>query len=209
MYLKTRIEKIRYFRKWTLLNAITLIIAYPVGLIIGLAFFTNPGYEWGNHFEQSRDVILFHSVAGIILGTVQWLLLRKKFKISSLWILTYPLAVIIFEVIAGIICHKMDINRGDLSFLEGDPFGHALLLAISGFLIGLLQILLLKKAFVKTGYWALASSLAWSFSVLITALGHQYDFILLITFVLGTLIYGSLTGATLIWILKHKSMSSN
>lgn len=204
MNINSKTEKVKFWRKWTLLNAVTLIVAYPVGLLIGLAFFTNPGYEWGSHFEQSRDVIIFHSVAGIMLGTVQWLLLKKISKISWHWILTYPSAIIIFELIAGTICHKMNINRGDLSFLEGDPYSHALVMAFSGLFIGILQFRHFKKSFTKTGYWIIASSVAWATSVLITAIGHQHDTVLLITFILGTILYGAITGVTLMWILQPK-----
>ncbi len=201
-------EKSRFLRKWTLLNALTLIITYPIGLIIGFAFFTNPGYEWGSHFEQTRNVIIFQSVAGIIIGIVQWNLLKKRYKIPSIWIVTFPVSVIIVETFAGIICHKLNINRGDLSFLEGDSYSHALMMAITGLMLGIIQLPILNKHFTSTFYWPLATMFAWAISVLLTAITFKYEMMVLITFLLGSLLFGAITGAALIWALKVKTLKN-
>ena len=202
MPIKTNKEKIRFWRKWTLLNAIVLIIAYPVGYFIG-SLLAESISEWGSHFEQTRDMIIFQVVAGFFIGITQWLLLRKFFQVSSYWIYSIPIVVIVVEVIAGIILWKLDINRGELSFIEGDPYSHALILAIVGLLAGVIQLPLLKNFFSGTFYWIVASMIAWALSVLVTAIGHQYDIAVLITFVIGSLLYGAITGATLMWVLQR------
>ena len=85
MPIKTNKEKIRFWRKWTLLNAIVLIIAYPVGYFIG-SLLAESISEWGSHFEQTRDMIIFQVAAGFFIGIIQWFLLRKLFQVSSYWI---------------------------------------------------------------------------------------------------------------------------
>jgi hypothetical protein len=75
-------------------------------------------------------------------------------------------------------------------------------------MIGIIQFPLLRKHFYGIAYWVLASTIAWGISVLITAIGHKYDLAVLITFILGTVLYGGITGATLMWILQPKEIKS-
>jgi len=70
-------------------------------------------------------------VAGLFIGITQWHLFRKLFQVSSYWISSIPIVVIVVEVIAGIILWRLDINRGELIFIEGDPYSHALISNVS------------------------------------------------------------------------------
>ena len=203
--MEARINKGKFLRNWTLLNATILIIAYPICFLIGLSL-ADSMTEWGTYYEQTRDMIIYQSVTGFLIGIIQWFLLKRIFNISSLWISTIPIVVIVIEVIVGLILANLDINRGDLTFLEGDPYSHAIILGITGLFIGVIQIPLLRKYLSGTIYWVLASTFAWAISVLITAIGHRYDIMVLITFILGSLLYGAITGVTLMWILKPKGI---
>ena len=200
-------DKIRFWRNWTVLNAAILIIAYPICFVIGLSL-ADSMTEWGTHYEQTRDMIIYQSVTGFLIGIIQWLILKKIYSVSSLWISTIPIVVIVVEVIAGLILTNLDINRGELTFLEGDPYSHTIILGITGFFIGVIQLPLLKKYLSGTIYWVIASTFAWAMSVLITAIGHKYDIMVLITFILGSLLYGAITGATLMWIMQPKDIRS-
>ncbi len=100
----------------------------------------------------------------------------------------------------------MDVNRGDLSFVENNPLPHALITTLYGLLIGLIQFSLLRKHFFGSAFWIVANTLAWEISILITAINVTNDFMLLITFVLGTILHGAITGATLLWILQPKEI---
>ena len=98
----------------------------------------------------------------------------------------------------------MGINRGEFSFWENNPLPHALIAAIYGLVIGLFQLLILRKHFTRSSFWILASALAWGVSILITAIKVTDDIFLLITFIIGILLYGLITGASLMWILKPR-----
>ena len=51
-----------------------------------------------------------------------------------------------------------------------------------------------------------ASTLAWGISILITAINVTNDIFLLVTFIIGILLYGLITGAALMWVLKPKEI---
>ena len=211
MSVNTFKEKIRFWIKWSLANALVIILVYPIGLIIGLFISEAMGYsmeEWGTPFEQTIMKMGFGVLIGIGIGITQWMFLRKVFNVSSFWLYTVAIGFIIVELIAGIILWKMDINRGELSFVEGDSIGHSVILAISGLTIGLIQLPLLKKHYFGSVYWVIGSTLAWGMSVLITAISQESDVGILITFILGAILYGAITGYTLMWILKPKEIEA-
>jgi len=116
------------------------------------------------------------------------------------------IGIIIAELIIGIILWKLNISRGEFSFWENNPLPHALIATIYGLLIGLIQLPLLRKHFFRSAFWIIASTLAWGVSILITAFRVTNDILLLITFILGILLYGAISGATLMWILKPKEI---
>lgn len=211
MSVQSQKEKFRFWRKWTLLNAIVIIVSYPIGLILGLLIFETMGYtmsEWGTPFEQTLMQIGFGILIGFGIGITQRILLKKVFNVSSLWLYSLAIGFIITEIIVGIICWKLDLNRGDLSFVENNPLPHALIAAISGLLIGIIQLPLLKKYFSEIGYWIAANTIAWGISILITAINVQSEAFLLITFIIGSILYGAITGATLMWLMKLKEAES-
>ena len=212
MSVSTKKEKVQLWWKWTLINALVLILSYIISvfvvLLINEIIFENTVDEWGSPFEQTVVQIALGIVIGFSIGITQWRLLRKVFNVSSFWLYSVAIGFIIIELIAGIILWKLDINRGELSFFEGNPLAHALILAITGLLIGLIQLPLLRRHYSGNAYWVIASSLAWGISVLLTAIHHQSDLAILITFILGSLLYGAITGATLMWILQPKEIKS-
>lgn len=211
MTINTNNAKFKFWRKWTLLNALVIIILYPVGLFISLMISEAFGYStdaWAPPFVQVIMFIGNGVLIGFGIGITQWLLLRKNFNVSSFWKYSVAIGFVIAELIVGLILLKLDINRGELNFVEGNPLAHSLIMAMSGLLIGLIQIPFLKIHSYGKAYWVLASTLAWGLSVLVTSIDHGNEISLLINFVIGAIIYGSITGATLLWILKPRGIES-
>ena len=163
-----------------------------------------PKDEWGSPLLQTMWKIGDGILIGSSIGFIQWRLLRKTYSIPSFWIYLVPAGIIFTELIAGIILWKMGINRGEFSFWENNPLPHAQIAAIYGLVIGLFQLLILRKHFTRSSFWILASALAWGVSILITAIKVTDDIFLLITFIIGILLYGLITGASLMWILKPR-----
>jgi hypothetical protein len=212
MSVSTKKEKVQFWWKWTLINALALILGYIISvfvvLLINEIIFDNTVDEWGSPFEQTVVQIALGIVIGFSIGITQWRLLRKVFNVSSFWLYSVVIGFTILELIAGIILWKLDINRGELNFIEFNALAHALILAITGLIIGIIQMPLLKKQYAGSVYWVVASTLAWGISILITAIDQDFGLALLITFILGAILYGAITGATLMWILKPKEKKS-
>lgn len=75
-------------------------------------------------------------------------------------------------------------------------------------IIGLFQLPLLRKHFSRSAFWIVASTLAWAVSIIITAPAQRSELALLLTFIIGALLYGSITGATLMWVLQKREAES-
>jgi len=208
MSVNTNKEKVQFWWKWTLMNALALILGYVISIFVVLfineIIFDNSVAEWGSPFEQTVLQIAQGIVIGFSIGITQCRLLRKVFNVSSFWLYSVVIGFIILEAIAGIILWKLDINRGEYNFIEFNALAHALILAMTGLIIGIIQMPLLKKHFAGAAYWVVASTLAWGISILITAIDQESELSLLITFIIGSILYGAITGATLLWILKPK-----
>lgn len=162
--------------------------------------------EWPSPLEQTIWQIGNGILIGSSIGFIQWRLLRKTYSIPSSWIYLVSAGIILTELVAGILLWKMGINRGEFAFWEANPLPHALIATIYGLAIGLIQFPIIRKHFSKGAIWIVASTMAWGISILITAIKVQNDIFLLITFIIGTLLYGLITGATLMWILKPKKI---
>lgn len=204
-----KINKGRFLRNWTILHAAFFIIGYILLILFAflmMAIFPIAKDEWGPPLLQS----IWQTGNGILIGTsigfIQWRLLRKTYSIPSSWIYLVPVGIIVTELIAGLFIWKMGMNRGDLAFWENNPLQHALIVTIYGFVIGLIQFPLLRKNFSRGAFWILASTLAWGASILITAIKVQDDLALLITLIIGFMLYGIVTGASLLWILKPREV---
>lgn len=187
----TKKEKLRFFVIWSLLNTILI----PVGIILGFLLVINIfGYESDRTFPFKSTLVycVWLSVPGLIYSIAQWILLRKQLKVTSLWILASIAGIIIGELCAGIVLWKLGIDREDLGWAQGgSALAEALIFLFSGALIGLFQMPLLKKNYHKTGLWIVSSCIGWGIIPLVFFIG-------------GGLVYGAISGATLMWILEPK-----
>jgi hypothetical protein len=97
----------------------------------------------------------------------------------------------------------MGINKGEIKFFEyetpGDPPGESLIYAIIGLLTGLIQWPILRRYFSRSIFWVLASTLGWGICFMITMISVW-------TFLLGALLYGAITGATIVWVMRIKEV---
>jgi hypothetical protein len=164
--------------------------------------------EWGSPLLQTLWQIGNGILIGTSIGFIQWRLLRKIYSIPASWIYLVPAGIILSELIVGIFFWKMGINRGEFVFWENNPLPHTLIATIYGLVIGIIQYPIIRKHFYKGSYWIMANTLAWGISIFITAINITNDMFLLINFIIGILLFGAVTGATLLWILKPKDLHS-
>ena len=180
---------------------LSFLVAFVVAYFIMLSYFTNPGYAMGTHFQESRNAILFQSIVGIIIGAVQWLLLRKQFKIALLWIIIVPVVIIIVDVIIFVILGNLDVHWGEFS--NDYHYSYPILLIIEYLLIGSIQSILLAKHFTNTYSWILASSVPWAIILVVSFFGSD-PIAALVSLILGLILYSALTGAALMWVVNPK-----
>ena len=201
MSLATNKKKFEFWTTWTLSNVLSFIIASVAGYLFLLQYFTHPGYAMGTHLEESRNSIIFMFIVGIIVSTIQWLLLRKPYKVIWIWIIVFPFAIVIVDAVVFIVLGKLGIHWGE--FLDAHPYFLSLLLLVDFLIIGVSQVKLLANHLSNTFYWIVASSAPWAIGLLITFFGTSST-IWLLYLVVGIFLYSASTGATLVWVMKTK-----
>lgn len=200
MSINTNREKFLFFIKWTLLSLGVITLSYIISLFAVLVVHTAFGFnmtEWGTPLSQTLMQIAGGAVIGFGTGVYQRSLLRKLFDVTSSWIYALIIGFTITELIAGIILWKMGLNRGELRFIEFRPIPESVIFACAGLLIGLLQWTILRRFFYNSGFWVLACTLGWGICIIITMISVWAFFI-------GALMYGAITGITLMWIMQIK-----
>lgn len=207
-------KKFQFWTSWTLLSFGIIPLSYIISLIAVLLVHGAFGFgemEAGTPLSQTLMQIAGGAVLGLGTGIYQRSLLRKVFDVSPSWIYTLISGFAITELTASIILRQMGLNRIELRVIELRPLPEALIFACAGFMIGLLQWIILRRYFYKSVYWVIASTLGWGICMAINIL-WKVPFIkdsfwaTVMVFAFGALLYGVITGATLMWILKPKGI---
>jgi hypothetical protein len=195
------------------------IIDNIVGLIIfpsnlrGLGGIRLPGMAW----QAGGFIGLF--VIGAVTGFAQWLVFRRHFKrVGWWWILVTALGWAIGYSTSWGIFEATGIIGVGIDFYEYDEMLRMIGLVISGGVAGFAQWLLLRQEVPKAGWWIVGNLVGWIGSIAaILILGGDVSFglvfgefeygrvaaILPYTVMPSDLLPGLLTGAVLVWLLRH------
>lgn len=205
---KTKIEKLRFLISWTLLSFGIIPLSYMISLIVVLLVHGAFGFnqmEGGTYLSQTLMQMAGGAVIGLGTGLYQQAMLRKVFNVKASWIYMLAIGFAITELIVCIILWQLEINRYELRFIEFRPLPESLIFACAGLMIGSLQWTILKKYFLRSAYWILASTIGWGISIMITYVFFSINRdIGIFSFFIGALLYGAITGITLAWILKNQ-----
>lgn len=210
--IKTNKKKILFLRNWILLSLGAITFSYILSLLAVMLVhgaFGSDMTEWGTPLSQTLMQIAGGIIIGLGTGLYQKALLVKIFSVKASWIYALIGGFVLTELISGIVLWRLGLNRAELRFIEFNPLPESVIFAGIGLLTGFFQWPLLRKHFDRSGYWIVASSFGWGFCILINILSVN-AFIknslisIIIVFASGALLYGTLTGATLIWIMKLK-----
>ena len=198
--------KTRFWIQWTLLSTAIITTTYLVSLIVVGIIHGAFGFDmqsWGTPLSNTVMQIAGGAVIGAGTGLYQKLMLQKQFRVTPAWIYTLILGFVVTELVAGIVLWQMGLIRSQLRFIERDPLPESLIFAFAGFVTGLFQWFLLRKSFTNSVFWIAASTLGWWLCVFSAyLLGLIDQGISVWGFIPGTLLYGAVTGATLLWIMK-------
>lgn len=201
--------KTQFWILWSLLSMGIITASYLLSLIAVLLVHGAFGFnmeEWGTPLSNTLMQIAGGAVIGAGTGLYQKSLLKRLFKVGSSWIYTLIIGFVATELVTGIILWQMGLIRGQLRFLEFNPLPESLIFAGIGLLTGLLQWAILKKSFSGSFYWIIASTAGWwlcIFSAYLLGLVSRGGSIL--GFIPGTFLYGAITGAILLWVMKPKN----
>lgn len=158
--------------------------------------------QGGTYLSQTVMQVAGGAVIGLGTGIYQRSLLKKVFNLSLSWVYTLVAGFAVTEFIICIILWQLNLNRWELRFIEFKPLPEALFFACKGLMIGLLQWRILRKFFSGSIYWILASTLGWGISIIVTILSIW-------AFILGALLYGVITGTTLVWMMQKKEQKKS
>ncbi len=152
------------------------------------------GMQWGafaepggiNTFKSSPTVMwagfLGVAVAGVLVGMLQWLVLRRHVARAGRWVL----ASLGAAAIVGVVMFGVGTVNADAAWLLG--------LGLFGPVVGVLHWLVLRRQVARAGWVVLASTVGWIVGM---PVGDAVAW-----FALGGA-YAIATGTTLVWLLRR------
>lgn len=181
-----------FLQHWILANGIGWLAGFLGAFILS--------YLVVNIFYDKETNLIVGLCVGAGIGYAQWFVLRKKFKISSMWglVCTFCLGI---PIIIGVI---MNENGNVFTHFQGnyELLGRLLFGLIVGSVIGLLQMQLLKPYFKKASRWVLGSSIGWGICSLTLSVPMPFA---TLTFLGGGVLLGVITGYSIIWMNKSEN----
>lgn len=182
----------KQLEKKFLLNWIT---ANGIGWLVGSIGAIILSYLGVNIFYHKETNLIVGLCIGASVGYAQWFVLKRKFKISSLWGLVCTVCMgipFIAEVIIDESGHEIPYFQGDYEFLGRLIFG-----MIVGLVIGSLQMQFLKPYFKKAAWWIAASSVGWGVCFLASSVPMPLAMLGMLS---GGVLLGLITGYSIIWM---------
>ncbi len=145
---------------------------------------------------------LAYLAAGILAGVLQWLVLRQFVSKVGWWIVTTPIAL------AGGVALLAALFGIGSEYTGRDTVASLLAGAMAaGVFTGLVQWLVLHRHIPHAAWWVLASAPAVFVSIVVflftTLGGHAYIPQVLAGAAVGGALYGIVTGASLVLLVRH------
>ena len=133
---------------WLLANTLSFGLAGAMFHNFPLAFIFPPSISRMGQFELAPALggVVFGAVPSILIGLLQWLILRRQFPVSRWWILTVSAGVGLDHFIADGFPNARDLSLAVLASSAG---------------VGVLQWLLLRQQANSFTGWILATVFGW------------------------------------------------
>ena len=203
------------------LNLLNLaILSGMIGSAVGLA-------QWLALKQRIQGWILYSMLAAMAALVLNWAISYSKFMISVNSLGAYDAAEAKYtaevELQSGIqdalVAMFPKISTDAMEFISSSITGPLVIGALLGFAMGILQWLMLRRTFRRSGWWILASVLGWGLGSVAAnlliflapswipdiVLQSQWQFIIVygLSGAIGLgLVLGLITGGTLIWLAK-------
>ena len=182
----------KFLQHWILANGIGWLVGFISAFILS--------YLVVNIFYDKETNLIVGLCVGASIGYAQWFILKRQFKISSIWGLICTLCLGI-PVLAGVI---MNENGHIIPFFQEDYeiLGRFMFGLIVGSVIGLLQMQYLKPYFKKASRWIIANSVGWGICTLALSVPMP---LATLAFLIGGVLLGVVTGFGIIWMSKSEN----
>ena len=180
------------------------VLANSVAGVVGLFFGGLVGY-WVDYIIGSFGFAVFGTVFGAVVGSLQWWVLRKRLSQARWWILATVLASAILFPTAEVMWNALN------DVVSNTVIQEVVILSVMGLVIGSAQWLVLRKQLSQSHWWILANILgiaATFFAIFYSSRFEQisiWDLILWLG--ISGIIYGGITGFTLVWLLRQPGNS--
>lgn len=135
-----------FLLQWVLASALGWVIGPMVRMAMGMP---GSGGDAG-----ALVVVAGGTVAGAIVGVMQWLVLRRRTRQAGWWVLASAAGV----GVAGLAVQEILIGAGVLARLQPLGAGVVAVGGTVGLVVGVMQWLVLRRWVRRAGWWVLASS---------------------------------------------------
>ncbi len=210
--------------QWILANAVGETVGLGGTLLIGGLLLLNAQKTMVVP-AAALAVLAGTFIEGTVVGTAQWLVLRRP--LASMRWHVWALATAIGAFVAwtlGMIPSTFIFASADTAGAASAPMSDLMvyaLAAVMGFVLGSIlgvpQWLVLRRHLPKAGWWVLANALAWMVGMVVVFVGINFIqsggstvnmplMLLLFLFAAGAAV-GAVHGQVLIWLLRLRSLS--
>ena len=210
--------------KWILANAVGETVGLGGTLLIGGLLLLNVQKTMVVP-AAALAVLAGTFIEGIVVGTAQWLVLRRPFESMRwrVWVLATAIGAFVAWTL-GMIPSTFIFTGADTAGAApaqmSDLMVYALAAAMGlvlGSILGVPQWLVLRRHLPKAGWWVLANALAWMVGMVVVFVGTNFIppegisisvalMLLLFLFAAGATV-GAVHGLVLIWLLRSRSLS--
>ena len=156
--LRTAEHDRRLFGKWMLASG----IGYPLGLLVAFPL----SYGLVNRVYPKESNLILGLCIGLVVGLLQWRVLRRRADISARWVGASALGMAIPFVLLVLLA---ELGFGPVRLFAhpmlNDVVALAIPMAFGGLLTGLLQVPLLKPFGDRAPLWIAVSTVAWGISI--------------------------------------------
>jgi hypothetical protein len=209
--------------QWILANAVGETVGLGGTLLIGGLLLLNAQQTIGVIPAAALTVLAGTFIEGTVVGTAQWLVLRRPLESIRwrIWVLATAIGAFVAWTL-GMIPSTFIFTGTHTAAAAPSQMSDLMvyaLAAVMGFVLGSIlgvpQWLVLRRHLPKAGWWVLANALAWMVGMVIVFVGINFIpsggstisaslMLLLFLFVAGASV-GAVHGLVLIWLLRSCS----
>jgi hypothetical protein len=212
--------------QWVIANAVSETVGLGTTLLIGAFLLVNAEPPIGALPAAALGVLAGTVIEGSIVGTAQWLVLRRPLEKMRwrTWVLATALGACVAWTL-GMIPSTLLFTGADSGAAApgemSDPMIYTLAAAMGialGAILGAAQWLALRRHLPKAGWWIPANALAWMLGMVVVFLGTSFipaegitvpvALILLLFVVAAGAVVGAVHGLVLIWLLRLRRLGA-